>query len=341
MDLEIKPKHLFNTDLGLKCLCGKRNSKYVCPTCKAPYCSMACFHSHSSVCSEDFYRRQCEQALKNKKASKEDKQTMQKILDKFHHQDSPVLSEITTEKQEKRLKEIADLIGCEDAINKLTLQEQHKFAEAINSGQLSNCIEPWNPWWITETSPPNLLILDSSISFHQKYSELPALSSLTSKEVSSQLIFHIINLVWSYAYTLRTFNGDIQYNESEIMSYLMNICTPFKSNADIVSLSDAIEKGVNCCLQFDRERILGLRRVIISDVGHIIRFKHNVVRLLFESYDFLHMREIAVWFDDIKQDKKLKMMRRKVFFYLCYIKEKNEEYFDEFFRSYTQLYEVL
>ena len=341
MELEIKTKNSFNTDLGVRCVCGKRNSKYICPYCKTPYCSKACFHSHNANCSELFYKKQCEQALKNKKASKQDRKTMLEILDNIQHQDSPVLDEIITERQEKRLREIADLIDCDDAINKLSLQEQQQFAEAITSGELNKYIEIWNPWWVSDDNPANLSVLDPGIPLDQKYSELPAISTLTSKEPSSELIFHIVNLVWSYAYTLRTFNGDIEYNESEIMSYLLNTCSAFKTNIEIRSLQEAIEKGVSSCSQFDRERVLGLRKVIISDVGKIIRHKYNVIKLLFETYDFLHMREIALWFDNIKQDKKLKQIRRKVFFYLCYIKYKSDEYFHDLFREYTEYYQVL
>ena len=38
------------------CVCKTATSKYTCPRCRVPYCSLNCYNQHSNNCTESFYK---------------------------------------------------------------------------------------------------------------------------------------------------------------------------------------------------------------------------------------------------------------------------------------------
>ena len=39
-------------------VCQREESKYACPKCSTPYCSLACYKNHGDLCTEGFYQSQ-------------------------------------------------------------------------------------------------------------------------------------------------------------------------------------------------------------------------------------------------------------------------------------------
>jgi hypothetical protein len=61
------------------CACGSR-AKYTCPRCQAPYCSLACYKTHSNMCSEAFYREQVVAALRDTAGQHPDKRKITEMI---------------------------------------------------------------------------------------------------------------------------------------------------------------------------------------------------------------------------------------------------------------------
>ena len=77
INLEIKEKQ--------KCsICNNNQEvKYICPKCKVPYCSMECYKKHNEVCTEEFYKSNVIQELKNTKFSEEEKKQFREKLKNY------------------------------------------------------------------------------------------------------------------------------------------------------------------------------------------------------------------------------------------------------------------
>lgn len=68
--------------------CRRQFSKYTCPTCNIPYCSLTCFRSEAhSQCSETFYRKEVETGIHSEPTkSAEEKMKMLELLKRLEQQ---------------------------------------------------------------------------------------------------------------------------------------------------------------------------------------------------------------------------------------------------------------
>ena len=67
-------------------VCTRSFAQNTCPKCRCRYCSLACYKSHSSGCTEAFYRDQAVTQLKGTRAEDSDKRKVMQILQRFHDQ---------------------------------------------------------------------------------------------------------------------------------------------------------------------------------------------------------------------------------------------------------------
>ncbi|GAB4857585.1 hypothetical protein Ancab_015493 [Ancistrocladus abbreviatus] len=90
-------------------------------------------------------------------------------------------------------------------------------------GDLSKMIEPWDPWWLKPSTQTRFVKQDTSESPEDDSgsnlnSEIPPgletplspISKLTSAEPSPLLAVHLIDIIYSYCFTLCLYNGDWQ-----------------------------------------------------------------------------------------------------------------------------------
>ena len=82
--------NLENNDIKLplnskqKCsFCNDKEVKYICPKCKIPYCSMDCYKKHNEKCTEEFYKNNVIQELKNTKFNEEEKKNFRDKLKNY------------------------------------------------------------------------------------------------------------------------------------------------------------------------------------------------------------------------------------------------------------------
>ena len=148
---------------SMPCTQCNKKSKYRCPKCKIPYCSLDCYRIHSSgigihssaKCSESFYEEQVNIHLKGKKAPKEDKKKMKNLMEE-HRNNFEDCEETTfaieNEDQminHQRAEKLMEKIEQGNLnINDLDPIEQHKFLKFIkDSKNQDKIVKEWQPWW--------------------------------------------------------------------------------------------------------------------------------------------------------------------------------------------------
>lgn len=120
--------------------------------------------------------------------------------------------------------------GQEISFDDLSLEDKKRFHRAICCGELSKMIKPWDPWW-SKPSARKICLSKEGTQLIQPLSEqesvvgdtentessdiplgpetpLPPLSRLSSKEPSPLLTVHLVDILYSYCFTLRLYNGD-------------------------------------------------------------------------------------------------------------------------------------
>lgn len=153
--LETDPQTFFQTPKSnFSCIVCKKSAKYQCPKCKKHYCELLCYKSHSSSCTEEFYKEQVTQHLKNKKASQQEILKMKNLLNKYKNEDQK--DDITNEVDEnilnkkiQRYEELNSLLEKgELTIEKLSWEEMKDFEKFVD--EQKNQWKPWKPYWWNE-----------------------------------------------------------------------------------------------------------------------------------------------------------------------------------------------
>lgn len=141
----VKKTKMADDSNGPCAFCVQKVSKYTCPRCNVRYCSSACYKSDKHLqCSEVFYKDCVLEAMCEQQGSSENKQKMLLMLKKLEEQDREALD---TEGLEERLQDI-DINSDPEAVwSALTENERKEFESAVKSGEISNVIDVWVPWW--------------------------------------------------------------------------------------------------------------------------------------------------------------------------------------------------
>ena len=128
--------------------CVKKVPKYTCPRCNVRYCSSVCYKSDKhSQCSELFYKDCVLEEMSEHKGSSDDKVKMLEMLKKLNERgrDEEMFD---AEDLEERLHDIDINSDPEGVVwSALTENERKQFESAVKSGEISNLIDVWVPWW--------------------------------------------------------------------------------------------------------------------------------------------------------------------------------------------------
>lgn len=125
------------------------------------------------------------------------------------------------------------MAGSQVSFDDLSPDEKKLFQRAVASGELSKMIEPWDPWWLKPSAKTlslsregNQLVQplikeETSVSSEDDpesnqaneippgpETPLPPLSKLISTEPSPLLTVHLVDILYSYCFILRIYNGD-------------------------------------------------------------------------------------------------------------------------------------
>ena len=199
-------------------ICLEKFSRYTCPRCNTPYCDVVCYkHEKHAECSELFYRDWFVKEIKKRKVSEFEKKAILETIRKVEDE-NPLIDGFDDEASlENRLQGIDINNAVDDQLDeiwsKLSAAEQKEFEQQARSGFLNfsrDFAQPWAPWWLSHNAR---LVREatgeasSEISLPQML-KVPAFNVLTSgKQVSPLVGINLINVLYSYVFYQRLFNG--------------------------------------------------------------------------------------------------------------------------------------
>ncbi|KAI0741363.1 hypothetical protein C8Q80DRAFT_1194033 [Daedaleopsis nitida] len=214
-------------------ICRRQFSRYTCPRCNIPYCSLICFRSEKhGDCSETFYRKEVELDVKSAPSSSvEEKRRIMDILKRFEEDaldESPLLVGSDNSDNEEgdnaddlheRLQNIdLDSASYDELWDALTPAERDRFLLALENpdSDLAKQIlaraelneEKFDPWWTISSQSPSA---ETSTRQHITLPPVMFLPDHLVKQSSKAtmngplMLYNISALCVAYAYVVRHF----------------------------------------------------------------------------------------------------------------------------------------
>lgn len=180
-------------------ICNEGNSaRYTCPTCTIQYCSVACFRSHSTSCTEAFYETRVKQVIELEK----DEKAAQELLQRLHDNESDFSKET--------LFRLWELLDQNESLDDFL--EQHPGLEnavhaAVENGDIQEyLLDPWYPWWLPDFRV-EVVHLDEKdkLMLDEKLSTVPAFHNISRSKVD--LGPNLVDILQAIVYTLKLYHG--------------------------------------------------------------------------------------------------------------------------------------
>ncbi|KAG6449778.1 hypothetical protein O3G_MSEX006226 [Manduca sexta] len=150
---------------------------------------------------------------------------------------------------EERIKNL-DLNDADALWNVLTDDERNEFEALLSKGDVGSIMLQWEPWWVGNKEKKLVKDMDEckdELSRCPAIIEVPKLNTLTNIKPSPAIIFNITNVLSSYVFVIRYFNGEIEPVEGVLC--LLNICANLDTNANFDDFATAVESVGQKCLQ--------------------------------------------------------------------------------------------
>ncbi|CAH8280720.1 unnamed protein product [Arabidopsis lyrata] len=333
-------------------VCNKRFSQYTCPRCNFRYCSLPCYKSHSVQCTESFMRENVNDELKQVRSDDQTKTKMLEILKRFHEEeeeDDGGIDSITDDEGSILPEEIIEKImnGDEVSLDDLSLEERKGFQRALASGELSKMIQPWDPWWLRASARTINLGLGGTqlvqcVEEEEEeaivVSEVPrgpdtpliSLSKLSSTNPSPLLPIHLIDIVYSYCFTLRIYNGEWQSDSLGAATMVLTVSSVLGQNAQLETIKEVLAFCLEqTCSSAYKNLGGGLKFgfILVDDVICLLSLGSGAMVCLLCDLQRLILDAIKEVKSSSGRDlkKKLKLAERKVFFMMCWVNEQSSE----------------
>ncbi|RKP33694.1 hypothetical protein BJ085DRAFT_20729, partial [Dimargaris cristalligena] len=216
--------------------CGAQLAPYTCPKCHIRYCTLACYKNENhQQCSENFYRDQATEQLKQNQVDEAEKRKMLEILQKLSNFDDDIWSQIdgdkSTDELSDRLKHLdLDRASFETIWECLTETEREDFyglyldPQRADPDAISEVL--WKPWW-SQPSQPRISEVDATDTPETLVpaiqSDIPEFRTLFPSAPHPSVIYQLASLVFSYVYVKRRFNGDWAPYREEVCRLLWRL----------------------------------------------------------------------------------------------------------------------
>jgi len=209
-------------------VCTKATSKYKCPRCRIPYCSVACYTSHGKECTEAFYQGHVKDELTLRSGGTSltgpeiarEKKKMLSILKRTAANED--LEEQRLDADLDRLEILAEKDEVDVQLEDLTPQQRRDFLRAVADGSLGReVIQVWNPWWnaCKETEPRrhnhtqrpmvsnSAAAASSGDGFSAKKEVFNVVALSAVQKAPPSLLYNILDVLLSYVAVERLYNG--------------------------------------------------------------------------------------------------------------------------------------
>ncbi|KAG1354554.1 zinc finger HIT domain-containing protein 2 [Cocos nucifera] len=296
--------------------------------------------------------------LRQMQPEDETKRKMLDILKRFHSEeemnsddeDESMISEETIQKV---------LSGNEIRLEDLSAEEIKYFRKALASGELSRLIEPWTPWWtkpsarsislspggrqlvkplhehegtnaqLSTTPEPNLSEVPAG-----PENPLPPLRQLTHTDPSPLLAVHLVDVLYSYCFTLRLYNGDWHSDPFGAATAILSVSKVLVEDARPETVAEAL----GACLEQTCSAVYrhtGGFRFCIGLLDDIISLLHlgcsALICSLCDLQGLIQAGERVIKSEKMgkaergKSSRKLHSAERKVYFLMCWVHDQPGE----------------
>jgi len=218
----------------------------------------------------------------------------------------------------------------------LTPQQLKEFQRAVASGSLSQYIETWEPWWINPTSP-GIKVIDYDERNTQEWNKIPEISTelvplnnLTkTTHLSPLLKFHLVDLLFSYTFVMRLFNGDPSVDLLEFSFTVLQVSAIMPSNSSLDSLELILQRCIENSLQPSIGNSVDYSVAILQDVSKILSEKRLILAALSDLYKLFLETSNKIYEVKKKKDKrKIDLATKKIYFFLIWTNEQQEKDFE-------------
>lgn len=298
--------------------------------------------------------------LQQLKPNDETKQKMMDLLKRFHSEEemdcTDELVEITYEDDSTLSEEIIEKIlsGKQISFDDLSADEKKRFQRAVASGELGRLIEPWEPWWLKPSARTISLsqqgsqlvqpLVKHEMSSSQENIEsdqspglppgpetpLPPISKLSATEPSPLLAVHLVDIIYSYCFTLRLYNGEWQSDPIGSATLVLSISSVLGQGGHPGTVSEAVSHCLEqtCSPAFRHMGGLQFGLGLLDDVVSLLSLGGTaLVCLLYDLHRLIQAAERELKLErprnlrreEIKRN--LKSAERKVFFMMCWVHE--------------------
>ncbi|KAJ6701926.1 ZINC FINGER HIT DOMAIN CONTAINING PROTEIN 2 PROTEIN FON -RELATED [Salix koriyanagi] len=317
-------------------VCQKQFSHYTCPRCNSRYCSLPCYKSHSERCTESFMRENVMEEMKGMAADEETKRKMLDILKRFHSEEQ--------EGMDDRMDD--DDLGDDSVLSEETVQKVLS-GGPINFDDLSGRREETFPksCGIWRTQQP--LTEEEASSSHQDYGAgyqpseippgpdtlLPPVRKLISREPSPFLAYHLVDIIYSYCFTQRLYNGDWQSDAIGSATVVLSVSSVLGQTGQPETVLEALSYCLErtCSPEYRHMGGLQFGLGLVNDVIHVMSLGgHALICLLCDLQKMVQAGEKELKAEKTRKSKsdirsKLKLAERKVYFIMCWVHEQPGE----------------
>lgn len=249
--------------------------------------------------------------------------------------------------------------GGQVSFNDLSVEERKRFQRAVASGELSKMIEPWDPWWL-RTSAKTLSLSKEGTQLVQPLAEqeasmlpqndlesnqsseippgpeapLPPVSKLSSTEPSPILAVHLVDIVYSYCFTLRLYNGDWQSDAIGSAMVVLGVSSVLGQGGQPETVLEALSYCLEqtCSPAYRHMGGLQFGLGLVDDVVNILTLgSPALLRLLSDLQRLVQAGERDLKWEKSQKSRrketrsKLKLAERKIYFIMCWVHEQPGE----------------
>ncbi|XP_030530312.1 zinc finger HIT domain-containing protein 2 isoform X2 [Rhodamnia argentea] len=339
-------------------VCQKQFSQYTCPRCNSRYCSLQCYKSHSVRCTESFMRENVVEELRHVQSNDVTKRKMLDILKRLHSEEE---EESMDEEDSGLSEEIIEKIssGGQISLDDLSAEEKKRFHRAVASGELSRMIDPWEPWWLkpsagkirlsqdgTQLVQPLARKEESGLSEADTdgscLSDIPPgpetpllpLSKLSSTPPSPLLAVHLVDIIYSYCFTVRLYNGDCKADALGSLMVILSVSSVLGQSGQPETMLEALSYCLEQTCSPAYRHVGGLKfgMALIDDVVSVLSLgTPSLICLLSDLQRLVQAGEREMKLEKPKRSRrtevknKLKLAERKVYFAMCWVHEQPGE----------------
>ncbi|KDR12142.1 zinc finger HIT domain-containing protein 2 [Zootermopsis nevadensis] len=237
-------------------ICSKIKGIYVCPRCNILYCSLLCYQSELHLnCSEAFYKECVMEDIKSQGRDPFPEKKMNEILQQLQGNennsniDSDDDNDDSVEDLHERLRNV-NLDDADSVWEQLTPTEKQEFYDMLQSGDASQLVVSWEPWWLFRKQKTLIQDVETEqVSPHPVYeancptvkNDVPLLSQISKTVAAPCVKYNILNVLGAYCYTTRFMNGEHHSMPAEASNILVNLSANLNFNHTYDSAVLALE----------------------------------------------------------------------------------------------------